>query len=668
MVTSTLYCDACGAACQQQARFCFSCGKPLQTSSSAPQQSAPNTFVNHPSTGTITGNLPSQHLLKQRYRICTLLGQGGMGAVYKAQDTAFADRLVAVKETRPLVLPSEESRLAIDAFKREALLLAGLMHPHMPRIFDHFSEAGRWYLVMDFIDGITLEIYLHKSQHGSLPVEEVIEIGMQLCTVLDYLHTRQPPVIFRDLKPDNIIRTPNGHLYLIDFGIARHFKVGQLKDTIPFGSVGYAAPEQYGKMQTSPRADIYSLGATLHQLLSGHSPALNPFLFAPFLRTGQSIPAELEALIMQMVDLDENNRPASVAVIQQELQRIADRKTSAHIDTVRLNLKDALAASPATTCRLYPMGTTLIAYHGHADRLMGLAWSPDGKYIASASADKTVQVWEASSGKTVITYAEHTEWVKAVVWSPDGMHIASAGADMTVHLWDVMTGRTVLIYRGHSNLISTVAWSPDSKYIASGGYDRTIAVWDAFTGEDFGFYHGHAPQNMINAVSWSPDSRCIASGSDDGTVHIWPVEHIRGIIFKQKRSFKKSIFVYSKHTGWVKAVAWSPNGKRMASGSWDNTVHLWDPTNGHFFYIHAEHTSWINAVAWSPNSARLATASNDGAVHVFDANTGRELFTKRTFFTYEGHRDDVRAVAWSPDGTRIASGGNDGVVKVWDAG
>ena len=173
---------------------------------------------------------------------------------------------------------------------------------------------------------------------------------------------------------------------------------------------------------------------------------------------------------------------------------------------------------------------------------------------------------------------------------------------------------------------------------------------------------------MINALAWSPDSRYIASASDDKTVQVWPFEQIRGILVQEERLARKNSMIYSGHTGWVKTVAWSPNGTRLASGSWDNTVQLWNATDGRFVYVHADHSSWINAVAWSPNSTRIASASNDGTVHLWDANNGHEVFTKRTFFTYEGHRDDVRAVAWSPDGTRIASGGHDTTVQIWDAG
>src|ERR1019366_2323410 len=137
----------------------------------------------------------------------------------------------------------------------------------------------------------------------------VLEIGIQLCSVLDYLHTRQPPIIFRDLKPTNIMRTWHGQLYLIDFGIARHFKPGQAKDTIPFGSPGYAAPEQYGKAQTSSLSDIYSLGTLLHYLLSGIDPTNNPLTFSPLHLTNLAGGTELEDLVMSMISLQPARRP-----------------------------------------------------------------------------------------------------------------------------------------------------------------------------------------------------------------------------------------------------------------------------------------------------------------------------------------------------------------------
>ncbi len=142
-------------------------------------------------------------------------------------------------------------------------------------------------------------------------MKEVLDIGVQLCNVLNYLHTRQPPIIFRDLKPDNVLRTADGQLYLIDFGIARHFKPGQARDTIAFGSPGYAAPEQYGKAQTGPSADIYSLGVILHQMLTGDDPSLKPFFFAPlFMRA----PNRLQLLLNRMLNMDASKRPVDAAL------------------------------------------------------------------------------------------------------------------------------------------------------------------------------------------------------------------------------------------------------------------------------------------------------------------------------------------------------------------
>src|SRR5690242_15228885 len=242
MISSPLYCDSCGAANRPQALYCFACGKSLHIQMG-------KKFPGSSSTGLLIYN----HVLKQRYRIINQVGKGGFGAVYKAADTQFGNRLVAIKEMSQSSLNPQEIAEATSAFKREALLLAGLTHPNLPRIYEQFTDMGRWYLVMDFIEGETLEEHLSKLKDGKLPVEKVPEIGVQLCNVLEYLHMRQPPIIFRDLKPANVMLTVHGHAYLIDFGIARHFKPGQAKDTTALGSTGYAAPDQYGKAQTTRR-------------------------------------------------------------------------------------------------------------------------------------------------------------------------------------------------------------------------------------------------------------------------------------------------------------------------------------------------------------------------------------------------------------------------------
>src|SRR5256884_4759945 len=213
VLSSPFYCDSCGAANRSQAAFCFACGQPLHHSGG--KQSRPT-----------TGLLVHNHLLKQRYRILQQVGKGGFGAVYKAADLQFGNRLVAIKEMSQNSLSAQELAEATTAFNREALLLASLTHPNLPRIYEQFTDVGRWYLVMDFIEGQTLEARLDQASNAmgqpqGLPLQTVLGIGIQLCTLLDYLHTRQPPIIFRDLKPANVMLTSHEHVYLIDFGIAR---------------------------------------------------------------------------------------------------------------------------------------------------------------------------------------------------------------------------------------------------------------------------------------------------------------------------------------------------------------------------------------------------------------------------------------------------------------
>ena len=683
MLPSALYCTNCGAPNQAQAKFCFGCGQPLQLPSAA---STLNSF---------TGLLQPNEVLRQRYRIMNLVGTGGFGAVYKAADVQLGDRLVAIKEMSQSNLKPNEIVEAVNAFKREALMLAGLMHQNLPRIYDHFSEGGRWYLVMDCIEGQTLEEYLNKISGSLLPLEEVLEVGIQLCAVLDYLHTRQPPIIFRDLKPANVMLTPDGMVFLIDFGIARHFKPGQTKDTIAFGSPGYAAPEQYGKAQTTPRSDMYSLGATLHQLLSGNDPSLTPFQFIPLLLQNSSVSIELAYLIKQMVELDVNKRPASIKVVTKELQRLATEEKARKIRVPQSSLS-ANRSSPSgvsqvsqqsilqpQTKKVLPLATLLYTYHGHSASVPTVTWSPDGFRIASASHDHTAQVWYAFTGNTIHTFS-HRSPVNAVAWSPDGQFIASAGFGGTVHIWETAGGSNVLNYDGHAGpiggAVNALAWSPNGRYIASASNDHTVQVWDHTTGLNICTYRGHEGWfRRVRALTWSPDNKYIASASDEMAVQVWEDQHGgRNDRTRNSASDEKAVqvweattghgvFSYNKHYDWVTSVAWSKDGQFIASGSSDKTARVWDANlSQHNSLLHKSltytgHSGEVTTVAWSSDGQFIASGSADRTVQVWDAATGDHIFTCK------GHVDKVTTVAWSPDGQFIASGSADGVVQVWKA-
>jgi WD40 repeat protein len=605
-LSSQLYCNNCGAANQDQAELCFVCETPLHTLSREP-------------------------LLKERYRILVPVGQGGFGAVYKVEDTHDENRLLAMKEINLSALTAQEVIEATAAFNREVVLLSVLTYPNLPRIYDHFTDKEHWYLVTDFIEGETLEQHLNRTQSGHLPLKEVLDIGIQLCRVLDYLHTCEPSIIFRDLKPANVMRTSAGYLYLIDFGIARHFKPGQPRDTIPLGSPGYAAPEQYGRAQTTPRADIYSLGALLHQLLTGNNPEQNPFHFDLAPLQAQSIPHRLQSLVLQMVEMDVNNRPSSMAIVKQELEQIVSASR--------------------------PMGTLISTCH-HYRLVLTLAWSPDGAYIVSGTTNSAIHVWNATTGCHMFTYRDHfktSAWTSSLAWSPDGEYIACGSDDRTVRVWQVkkdvsFTMKQKFTYRNHANWVNAVAWAPDGRRIASGSDDKTVQLWQmdsTATDAEIETYRGHSL--WVTTLAWSPDGNYIASGGNDATIHIWNVGK------------KETALIYRAHRFGINALAWSPDGTRIASCSWDNVIRVWDVVTGNTLFTYRGHSDCVTAVAWSPGGTCVASGGRDKTVHVWDAVTGHIMFT------YHGHSSWVYAVAWSPDDTRIASAGNDGTVQVWQA-
>jgi serine/threonine protein kinase len=439
--SSPIYCNNCGAANQAQTTLCFACGQLLAAA------------IEDTSRPSQVGSPASLALLAGRYRIIDMVGKGGFGAVYKAEDVKRHNALVAIKQINLRGLHPRDVIEATDTFNREVSLLSGLTHPNLPRIYDHFTDPEHWYLAMDFIEGETLDEYLSKVRRGHLSVEGVLYIGIQLCTVLDYLHTQQPPIIFRDVKPANVMRTADGHLYLIDFGIARRFTPGQKRDTTVLGSPGYAPPEQYGKAQTTVQSDIYSLGATLRSLLTGNDPSESTFGYTSSSVQDREVPANLERLLVQMVELDASKRPASMDSVKRALQGIKYEQELLHPSSLPPRVLPARqpSQSPAYAIQQTPFTaggggqvlqppskrgisrrTAIISLVG----LVGLATIGGGLTLSALSQGSQGTQGQTSQGSYLLyTYRGHSDTVQAVAWSPDGKRIASGSIDETVQVW-----------------------------------------------------------------------------------------------------------------------------------------------------------------------------------------------------------------------------------------
>lgn len=244
-------------------------------------------------------------IIAGRYVVEGVLGQGGMGIVYLVGDRSLPGCRWALKELLPD--PNDDPVEQETQFRREAEILCGLSHPTLPAVSAWFVDDARHYLVMEYIQGETLFDALEATSDPFIAEETLRDWGLQLCDTLHYLHTQNPPVIYRDLKPKNIIRTKNG-LKIIDFGIARTYEGSKATDTIVIGTPGFASPEQYGRRQTDARSDIYSLGATLHTLATRLDPADSPFCFAVPSSINPSLSYAFDVAVLKALSLKPEDR------------------------------------------------------------------------------------------------------------------------------------------------------------------------------------------------------------------------------------------------------------------------------------------------------------------------------------------------------------------------
>jgi WD40 repeat protein/transcriptional regulator with XRE-family HTH domain len=295
--------------------------------------------------------------------------------------------------------------------------------------------------------------------------------------------------------------------------------------------------------------------------------------------------------------------------------------------------------SPVRSHELYRL-------HGHSDETTGLAFSPDGKTLLSASKDHTMILWDIASGTPMRTLTGHDDWVWGVAWSPDGRTIVSGSSDNTLRLWDVASGAELQRLSGHGNRVHAVAWSPDGRQIVSGSWDETLRLWDVASGATIGSFASNS--GTVASVAFSPDGRQIAFGSAN-SVCVWDIAR------------DDLLYRFREHRDEVFSVCFSADGRSILSGSRDGTLRLWDLANGAELQRIVGHTSWIRSVFYSPDGQRAASGSWDRSARLWDLRSGQ------TLLKLDGHADSVESVALSPDGSLILTGSADATLGLWDA-
>jgi WD40 repeat protein/serine/threonine protein kinase len=674
------------------------------------QQSSPTATNALSSPGNI--ELPADLAAHPRYRVQEWLGTGGMGTVYRAEHLIM-ERAVALKVIRRQLIAKPA---AIERFRHEVKMAARLVHPNIVTAYDADQAGETHFLVMELVAGTSLDRLVKEK--GPLSVAEACDYVRQAALGLQYACERG--MVHRDIKPPNLIRTADGLIKILDFGLAHLGRAGEGTGTLPssetlvagtltlegevMGTPDYMAPEQARSPHTTDiRADIYSLGCTFYYLLTGQAPfhegtalqklqahaALTPKSLTELRR---DLPSKLVRVIERMMAKDPARRyqtPAEVAralvsFLRPEVARkLSHGELPWHTQWQFLLRRYKRRLVTAASVLLAAVGIlaapTMIRIATNQGTLVVETDDPDG--------DPDVRVIVLKGGKPARVVDPKSK--PQIDLKPGVYEIKLAGGDnelrlshnkftltrgswATVTVWRDFTPGETRCFKGHEGGVWDVAFSPDGRRFLSASHDGTMRLWDVKKGQEIRCFKGHTAG--LWGVAFSPDGRIVLSGSEDRTVRWWDVET------------GKELGRLQEPTGRIRSVVFSQDGQRIlacglrAARLWDvktkkelqrferfpgNLVHwavrLWDVKPSRELQRFERFTG--NRVHWavfSPDERRVLTG-DESTVRLWDVESGKQI---RPML---GHATAVSSVAFSPDGRYAASGSHDKTVRLWDA-
>ncbi|MFB2935060.1 protein kinase [Aerosakkonemataceae cyanobacterium BLCC-F154] len=628
-------------------------------------------------------------LLRGHYRVTQILStEGGFGRTYIAEDVDKLNEPCVVKQLVPQNKATWAIKKSIELFEEEAKQLQNMgEHPQIPTMYAYFEENHFFYLVQQWIDGETLEQLARRG--GGWQEAEIRYFLLDILPVLQFIHSRS--VVHRDLKPSNIMhRRSDGKFVLIDFGASKQFiNTTEAIQGTKIGTFGYAPIEQMQGGETYPASDLFSMGAICFYLLTKSDPA------DLFIKHGYDwvtnwqqhlstpISTQLIKVIDKLLQIERQHRYQSAVEVLKDLgtkqlptlpnlsislpnnQKLKDSlRTGVIILSLiaggfllgifgfllwKLQPNQQVINQSENTASIYL--SPVLTLTGHSDRITSIAISPDGKTLASGSADRNIKLWNLFTGKELRTLKDHAAFVTSVDFSKDGKTLASGSGDKTIKLWNVADGKELFTIAQISAFVWAIAFTPDGITLAStsgnyvDGNDNLIQLWNLTNKQNIRSFQGHS--SYISSIAISPDGQTIASGSWDKTIKLWNLASGR------------EIFTFKGHTDKVNSLAFTPDGLVLTSGSTDKTIKLWNVKTGEEIATLKGDSSSVTSLAISPNGKILASGSLDKIIRLWSWETRQEIAILK------GHSDRVYSLAFSPNGKLLASGSKDVTIKIW---